>query len=1354
MHEVGHLLGYEHQEPQVENEGILSDVAVENTWVGGSSDLWHDAENWSVGSVPTADDSVIISGIDDWISVEDNVQITDLTCAGSMHIASGTFTITGQAQINEDLIMDRGTTLTVQGASASFLASGYTELNGANLVALNGGELHLPELYSYRFSSNSSGWEYRTFEAEGSGSVLDLSNLKWISIGSHQYSDMQIKALAGGEVDLRQLIEISERDSISSSNTRVGITASGAGSVIDLSALRMLEDASSNYYSYLDSGDGGVIHSNQLGYLRAVSLTLTAESTLGLSNLKSLHSCDFVFTDINLSLPSLVDVYASEIQVDGVHINLSSLIRLRNSSFTVRNGGTADLSSVSYIDGTNLYVYDGVTLSLPSVASYSFASTTTGWENRYFVADGIGSVLSLPNLITLSMGSYQYARMYINALSGGHVELPSLVTIDETGSLDSNYTWLDIRSDGVGSVIDLSSLESFIDASSSGGRSSIRMSDVATIIAPQLRELHCVSLSLDSATWFDVGQLESFRSGELTLSNDNYVFSNLTDAYDTDVTVQLGASADFAVLSALVSGSLSVSDVGHASFGILTDFHHSTLTLTDGGTATLPQAAYIDGASLYVYDGVTLSLPSVASYSFASTTTGWENRYFVADGIGSVLSLPNLITLSMGSYQYARMYINALSGGHVELPSLVTIDETGSLDSNYTWLDICSDGVGSVIDLSSLESFIDANSSGGRSSIRMSDVATIIAPQLWELQCVSLSLGGAAWFDVGQLESFRSGQMTLSNDDYVFDNLTDAYDTDVTVQLGASADFAVLPALVQGSVSVSDGGHASFGALTDFHNSTLTLTGGGTATLPQAADIDGASLYVYNGVTLTLPSVASYSFASTLTGWEYRYFTADGVGSVLSLPNLSTLSIGSYRYSEMEIKALAGGHVELPSLVTIDETGSQDVRDTWLDICSDGVGSVIDLSSLESLSDSSGSGGVSTLKAVDHGKIDIGSVETDLSGLDVYIDALSQITGSARVLANTRLWGYGTIQGNIVNEGIVEPGSSPGLLVIEGDYTQSSNGQLIIELSGTVPNESHDQLEVTGQCNLDGTLTIQLINGFDPQFSDSFFVLDCPDVNGDFAVYEGLDAGSGPDLIPEWGPQGLTLYAGQAKGPMIVDLSGPPAGGEFGQPYMDITFEKPIDPATFTVDDITITVGGAGVAIGIPSRLSGPAETYRILIDDVPVEFGDYAILIGPEIYDFAGDPMNQDGDAVGGELLDDVFTGVVNLTGELDPPVITSFELLPNQIVLTWSDATGINLDSVQDLSSYSLIASGLDGSFDDGNEIDRTSYITGIVIDLDADTVTLTLNDLPFEDEHYQWRKAPKRGPGGAHLRAVKSA
>src|SRR5207247_1342766 len=61
------------------------------------------------------------------------------------------------------------------------------------------------------------------------------------------------------------------------------------------------------------------------------------------------------------------------------------------------------------------------------------------------------------------------------------------------------------------------------------------------------------------------------------------------------------------------------------------------------------------------------------------------------------------------------------------------------------------------------------------------------------------------------------------------------------------------------------------------------------------------------------------------------------------------------------------------------------------------------------------------------------------------------VTGPVTLTSGGTLLGSGTVGGALTNSGTVAPGNSPGIITVNGDYTQSSGGSLAIEIQGTNP---------------------------------------------------------------------------------------------------------------------------------------------------------------------------------------------------------------------------------------------------------------------------------------------------------------
>jgi hypothetical protein len=135
----------------------------------------------------------------------------------------------------------------------------------------------------------------------------------------------------------------------------------------------------------------------------------------------------------------------------------------------------------------------------------------------------------------------------------------------------------------------------------------------------------------------------------------------------------------------------------------------------------------------------------------------------------------------------------------------------------------------------------------------------------------------------------------------------------------------------------------------------------------------------------------------------------------------------------------------------------------------------------------------------------------------------------------------------------------------------------------------------------------------------------------------------------------VTLDGPVGFGPRVVSAvpSAFPTDGtaplaRFGDRYevrsLVVTFDQPIDPATFTAADVTFTGPGGAIAVGNPVAVN-PADP-RAFVIAVPLQtrVGAYTLTIGPHIATRggvwrAGLEMDQDQNGIGGDAVADRFT-------------------------------------------------------------------------------------------------------------------
>jgi len=157
-----------------------------------------------------------------------------------------------------------------------------------------------------------------------------------------------------------------------------------------------------------------------------------------------------------------------------------------------------------------------------------------------------------------------------------------------------------------------------------------------------------------------------------------------------------------------------------------------------------------------------------------------------------------------------------------------------------------------------------------------------------------------------------------------------------------------------------------------------------------------------------------------------------------------------------------------------------------------------------------------------------GSSRIDMSNNAVF---LNQSGGSFDVQSNAKFDfiapnggtfnNAGTIMGSanldisgitFANTGNFSPGNSAGNLSITGDVSLASTSTVDIEIGGATAGSEFDQLNISGQAALDGTLNITLINGFVPQTGQTYEIIFGSTLSGSFSTINQPQAG-GSDLF-------------------------------------------------------------------------------------------------------------------------------------------------------------------------------------------------------------------------------------------------
>ncbi len=406
-----------------------------------------------------------------------------------------------------------------------------------------------------------------------------------------------------------------------------------------------------------------------------------------------------------------------------------------------------------------------------------------------------------------------------------------------------------------------------------------------------------------------------------------------------------------------ISGAFSQSGGGLTAQG-------STVVFTATSTTTS-----VNG-SLAANAGATLSLPNLTSY----TEPIGQNVLFQADGAGSKLLLPGLTTIigDPGGSQ-GSLNVQATAGGTIDLSAIT------QLTAN-TRLFLYADGASSLVNLSALNSFaghqiygsqIDVRNGGevrvnnaltslDRVGLQVIGAFTLKTTQLTAISRASIVANGGAVLPLPGITTYQQplGQNILIAADGAgskvqFPNLT-TFTGDpgfnqglLTIQAtnGGTVEATSLTQLTTNSrvLLYADGasalinlsalssfvGHQSYGSGIDIRNGgevrvnnaltsldlvNLQLVGAFTLKTTQLTSFARASITLNGGAVLPLPGITSYHQPLG----QNIFFGADGAGTKLQLPNLTTITGDpSGNQGLLTLQATNGGAVEATALTQL-----------------------------------------------------------------------------------------------------------------------------------------------------------------------------------------------------------------------------------------------------------------------------------------------------------------------------------------------------------------------------------------------------------------------------------------------------
>ncbi len=265
--------------------------------------------------------------------------------------------------------------------------------------------------------------------------------------------------------------------------------------------------------------------------------------------------------------------------------------------------------------------------------------------------------------------------------------------------------------------------------------------------------------------------------------------------------------------------------------------------------------------------------------------------------------------------------------------------------------------------------------------------------------------------------------------------------------------------LTSGSATLQNGTTGSVGSISFLAANPVTLDGAGTdITLSGSSPSlgDGGAITVQNGASAHYTSTTDFNLYGSGAAGSFT-ITGNGSSAIFEGGLTNTASTASATFT-----VAAGGSASFAGASQL--TGSQNLVIT-------GSGSSATFSDSLTLS------GGNSLTVADGAELTVDGFLTIGSGETL------ELTGGATLVVST-------VVGSPTNtSGTLSPGDGPKAVGIEGGYIQLAGGTLALEIGGTTQGSEYDYLYTLGYIDLAGTVSVTLVNDFEPAAGDSFTVL-------------------------------------------------------------------------------------------------------------------------------------------------------------------------------------------------------------------------------------------------------------------------
>ncbi len=757
--------------------------------------------------------------------------------------------------------------------------------------------------------------------------------------------------------------------------------------------------------------------------------------------------------------------YANTITVVG---NLTgTYLESNNGGATITVGGVASLNHLrNYSGQVNINGLIGSS-SIGLIQNYGGSTTIIGNATVSDVRTYGGATSIGGNLINCN-----YLENNANTQVSGDASISSLRNNSGTATIIGNATISDVRTYGGstsigGNLINCNYLENNANTQVFGNASisSLRNYSGTTSIGGNLNAIDVVN-----------------NGGQLVVVTGN---ANISSYLTNDGNVNFGAAATITNLY----GS------GTTNFAGLTQISYRNGNGTANFSDDASIASIADSGSLSIAFGKTLTLSS-GSFSGSISGQGALNK-----------TTGNTLTLS-GSNVDGYQGVTTVNAGTLVFDTDVTLSGRVTNDASLNF----TSGSGLTELTTGLEGS-GSTSFAGNTQVGTLDgtIAATVSIANGKVLTANNGLYAGTLTGGGSLVKANGGTLALTGNgagNYSGTTTVGAGTLTFTqaVTLGAqvtnngtlnftNAGNSELSTGLNGSGATNFSGDTSVGVLEGTNTAAVSIAGGKVLTVNSgsfAGSLSGGSLVKATGGLLTLDGLVNYTGTTTNTGGGTLTITQN-VNLVGQVTNDATLNFNGAGTSSLT-SLVGSGTTNFAGNATITSrsgTGVVNFLGNVVITAVSGSGD-LDIASGKSLTIQQGSytgsiTGSGDLVKTTAGQLTLAGSPSNFGATLVQAGLLTVnsdvTTTSVTVAAGATLGGSGSINGNVVVNGILAPGNSPGVLTVTGTETLANNSSFLAEIGGTqagTGNAFHDQSNVVGNIVLGTGVTLDIIswNGF------------------------------------------------------------------------------------------------------------------------------------------------------------------------------------------------------------------------------------------------------------------------------------